>query len=323
MVVELVDPALLALIGLAISFFVVIEFMASRAKGLVPSWIPGFSNVWDSAWNTVESIANDAEGWLLKQAGNVWHSFISNLGEVAQLAFGLTVLVGDATYLALKYLWNTSLPAYIIHKLAPLARSIDHAISSASSAEQDAQTALSRVAHVVETTIPNAIATAEADAAKLADAAKSDAISYADTAVAKLRAAEDAAVAAAVSLATTAEHDAAQAYSNATAYVDSLVKPIGGELTDFEQYVKGLGLPGALAALAALSTVVTTALAESGLDNSACRSKVSGICSTDPLAWAGLLAGLAGIGFTFSLADLAAAAEPVVRGLAGVVAEAK
>lgn len=323
MVIEAgLDFGALALILIAVGITVTVAYLAELALATPVGSIPVIGDAWRWLWSHVVTYALDAEHALLDAAGNVWSAFIHNLEETAQLVFALSVLLGDAIYKALVVLWHHSLPAYLLSQIKPLIHRIEQAYAAAGNAEHDAQAALAQVEHIVETTIPHAISAAEKDAASLAHTAYSDAVSYADTAVSKLRAAEDAAVAQAVQLAATAEHDALQAYKDATAYVDSLVKPLAGDLSQFEQYVKSLGLPGALAGLAALSTVVTQVLADTGLENEACRSKVKGICGTDPNVWSNLLGLLAAIGFGFSLEELAKSARPLIGAMETVVREA-
>lgn len=96
----------------------------------------------------------------------------------------------------------------------------------------------------------------------------------------------------------------------------------GADLTDFEAYIKSLGLPALIAGSAALATLVTVVLTETGLENQSCRGKVKQVCQTDPSAWANLLGGLAAIGFAFNLKDLYGVAEGLVGDLSGVIQQA-
>lgn len=70
------------------------------------------------------------------------------------------------------------------------------------------------------------------------------------------------------------------------------------------------------ATVAGLSLVLTTVLAESGLDNPSCRTKVKGICGTDLSAFLGLLAGLAAVEGALNIGVLITAGTGII-GLVG------
>jgi len=157
--------------------------------------------------------------------------------------------------------------------------------------------------------------TAIANAVELADAAKAAGLAAAAAVETKLAAEITSGVSEAERYAATTVAAAAAAEASALAQAESAastaleqVKAIAigaeGDLTDFEAYIRSLGLPAVIAAVGALATAVTIALTESGLDGSACRAKVKGICGTDPAAWAALLAGVAAVGVSFDLADI-------------------
>lgn len=178
---------------------------------------------------------------------------------------------------------------------------------------------------------------------------------YADEAIGRLRAAEDAAVAGAVGLAAEAkvagqaaaaavlaelEGDLAieirlarAAAAAAVAELDRLtgaaigelegaVITVGRELHEIEGDLGALGTAGLIATIPAIATLVHAIADEAGLGRAECRGKVKQICSTDPNAWSGLLAGLVGLGFVFSLRELAEIANPIVHELADVIGEA-
>lgn len=166
---------------------------------------------------------------------------------------------------------------------------------------------------------------------------------YADTAVHALRKAEDAALAGAVSVlhagivaaekAATeefhaAEREAAAALAGADATINAAiagVKSIAVTLEDDLGTLLGKLSPADVAALLAaiplLGLLVNTIATESGLNNSECRSKVKGICGTNPLQWAGLLAGIAAIGVSFDLADILKASLAVYSETEGLIAD--
>lgn len=91
---------------------------------------------------------------------------------------------------------------------------------------------------------------------------------------------------------------------------------------DLEHLIDAAGWAALIASIPALAILVNAIATEAGLGNAACRSKVGNICQTDPLAWGNLLAGLAVLGFAFSLKDLYAVAEGLVGDLSGIIAQA-
>ena len=75
------------------------------------------------------------------------------------------------------------------------------------------------------------------------------------------------------------------------------------------------------ATLAALLPFVAALENEAGLGRAECRTKVKGICTTDPSAWANLLLGLTAIGASFSIAELIALGVEGVGRSTGLVDE--
>lgn len=178
---------------------------------------------------------------------------------------------------------------------------------------------------------------------------------YADEAVSRLRAAEDAAIANAVGVAVAARAAGEAAASSALATAE---RDIGAGVTAAEAAAAGaiaasdaagkaaldvvrsvavtaeqdiatvlgdldaLKVAALIASIPALATLVHAIATEAGLENESCRSKVKGICGTDPNAWGNLLGGLAAIGLAFNLRELNAVARPLIGGLADVMREA-
>lgn len=186
--------------------------------------------------------------------------------------------------------------------------------------------------------------------------ALAEAETFADQAVGKLRAAEDAAISEAVALAAAAKaagiaaasaalHTAegeiasaeqqaeavaagalatAEAAGNAAlAVVESVAVTAEHDLKDIEGALGAAGLAALVASIPALATLVKAIATEAGLGRAECRTKVKGICGTDPTAWANLLEGLAAIGFAFSLAELAQVANGLIDGLAPIIRAAE
>jgi hypothetical protein len=215
----------------------------------------------------------------------------------------------------------------------------EHAASAVTTAEAYVDSRLSGLRAAIGQDIGAAIGTAER---------------YADEAVGRLRAAEDAAIATAAGLALAAkaagleaaalaeqaaeraagsalaqsEAAAARALAEAQAAGQAALDTVRGiavgaadDLASIEGGLGALGVAGLIAAIPALGTLVNTIATESGLENAACRSKVKGICGTDPTAWGDLLGGLAVLGIAFNLRELVELAEPVIAELAPVIAK--
>lgn len=189
--------------------------------------------------------------------------------------------------------------------------------------------------------IDNAIAAVDTQLSRAITTAKNDAEGYADTAVGVLREAETTALSNAVSTLTAgitaaetaatglfnqAEADAKAALTAADTTINTAiagVQAIAVTLDDDLTTLLGKLSPGDVAALIAaiplIGLLVNTIATETGLNNSECRSKVKGICGTDPLAWAKLLGGLAALGFAFDLRALAKVANEVIGDLVPII----
>jgi hypothetical protein len=185
------------------------------------------------------------------------------------------------------------------------------ALGAEHAAERYADDAVAKLRSAEDSAIANAVEIA--DAAKAAGlAAAAGALATAEREIsagvtaAERYAATTAAAVAAAGAKSLAEAEAAA--STALAQVKAIAIGAEGDLTDLEAYIKSLGLPAVIAGVGALATVVTIALAETGLENASCRTKVKGICGTDPAAWAALLAGAAVLGVSFDLGDIVDAA---------------
>lgn len=127
-----------------------------------------------------------------------------------------------------------------------------------------------------------------------------DITSLAGTIGSQITAAEAYADAAAAAAARAVEGEVAADIAGIDALITSTVAGI-------EAQINAIPIPSLAdiaATVAALSLVLTTVLAESGLDNPTCRSKVKGICGTDLNAFLALLGGLVAFGGIPSLKDI-------------------
>lgn len=164
----------------------------------------------------------------------------------------------------------------------------------------------------------SALATAEHELAVVRDTALT-------AAAGALTAAEDFAAHEAARVEATALAAAAgveAAASGALDVVRSIAVGAENELKDLEGIYGALGTATLIASIPAIATLVHAIAIESGLENQSCRTKVKGICGTDPLAWTELLAGLAVLGFGFNLREMYDAAAGLVGELAPIIREA-
>jgi hypothetical protein len=185
-------------------------------------------------------------------------------------------------------------------------------------------------------------------------AAKAAAEKYADGAVSKLRAAEDTAIAGAVAVGVAAKVAGERAGREALAAaelsagvaiaveaaeraaelarldaagkaaleaVKSVAVNVNEELHTIEGAAGAVGVAALIAAIPAISTLVHAIASEAGLENADCRSKVKGICGTDPSSWERLLAGAALLALPLSLGELVRVARPLIEESAGLMKE--
>lgn len=198
--------------------------------------------------------------------------------------------------------------------LAAAERYADSQIAGAvSSVRSDAAAALHDAVTKAEADIATALSTAEGAAA--------DALAKAKAAVEELRAATEQEVAAAESYADAAAAKVGGAAQAALEAMKAIAVGAEHELETIEGALGPAGLAALIASIPALATLVHAIADEAGLGNQSCRTKVKGICGTDPAAWAALLAGVAAVGVAFDLADILRAALTIVSDAEGLVAK--
>ncbi len=81
-------------------------------------------------------------------------------------------------------------------------------------------------------------------------------------------------------------------------------------------------LGGLLATGAVAGSIVNVLARDTGLENAECRSKVKGICGTDPSVWENLLGLLAPLGFGFTLTEMLPIARQAITDLTPIIREA-
>lgn len=316
------DLSGLMLCLLAIGLLLAVKGLAKAVFGLIDIALPIIGHPFHGIVTSVEHAAigalNDAIKGTEKLAAKFFNGMIDSLG----ILVGLAVLLGEGTKLALTYMWNHALRPLIRLYTDPIGTLARAASALVSELTRTVAGNVTRAERYADAAASRALTDARTYAGAVALTAEHAAERYADDAVAALRSAEDEALSRAIALANAAETDAATAFAKAQAYADSLVAPVGADLTALEQYVKSLGVPALLASVPALGLLLTQVLTETGLENAECRGKVKQVCGTDPAAWSNLLAGLAAVGFAFSLPELYKVARPLVDDLAPVIREA-
>lgn len=209
-------------------------------------------------------------------------------------------------------------------------------------AEQAAADALSAAVTKLDTAVSDAraaaasgIATAEKDAGDLV----SQAVDALTGQITNLKASTNAALAAVAGAASSALSSAsgaigteisaavsgAEALASAgdqavTAALDQVRSIAITAETDVQTLAGAAGIAGSAALISsipALATLVYAIANEAGLGNSQCRQKVGKVCSTDPAAWAQLLAGAAFLALAFDFKEFVDVAEQ----LAGAVGD--
>lgn len=128
---------------------------------------------------------------------------------------------------------------------------------------------------------------------------------------------------------TTAEQQASAAlaateatFTSALAGVKSIAVTAEDDLTSVLGKLSTGDVAAIIASVPLLATLVHTLATETGLENQACRSKIKGVCGTDPAQWSSLLAGLGIVTGLLSLEEIVKLARPMVGLGAALVREA-
>lgn len=205
--------------------------------------------------------------------------------------------------------------AYTNTRVAALEGKLEGSISAGvAEAEAFANTAVGKLRSAEDNAIAGAL--------EVAAQAKAAGIAAAAAALAEAERVSGLQVSQAEALAAGALAQVDAAGKAALAGLEGVVINVGDDLAAIEGAIGAAGVGALIASIPAIATLVHAIATEAGLENAECRSKVKGICGTDPSAWGGLLAGLGALGFAFSLRELAEIANPLVGELADVIAKA-
>lgn len=328
------DLGALALCVVAIALLLAVKGLADALHSALNVGFLGvhpFSGIAATLNNTLIAWLNDA----IKGVERVAASFFSGMIDSLAILVGLAALVYIGTRDALTYLWNTGLPARILFYTNPLndlvagvkalynelagvvSRGFDSARTFAegqgAKALTDAQafttTKIAEAVHAVEGDLSAAVTKLEQTINTATDGALT-------TALQAVHAAEQAA--------SSEIGDAEQAASSALAQAQALgqsalgaVKSIAvtaeDDLATIEGSIGVLGVAGLIAAIPAIATLVQSIAVDAGLENAECRSKVKGICGSDPVQWGKLLGSLALLSGVLDFGELVALARPLVK----------
>lgn len=246
--------------------------------------------------------ARDAINASERLLTQLFYGVVDSLGLLIGTPVALALGIKDA----LVYLWHTAIRAFVAAIVNPVRTLATKAEADAQTAIRDAARDLTTAERYADARATAALRTAEGFATREADAARTSAEAYASEAVTKLRAAEDAALANSVLLWHQALTGAEHAFDSALADVRGIAVGAEKDLETLYGHLGLLGAAGLLAALPALATLVNAIATEAGLDNAECRSKVKGICGTNPAQWGKLLGGLALMAGLLDLRELVA-----------------
>lgn len=320
-----------------------------------------FHSILTDVNTAVENGCSDAIDYLGKAADDFENGLLQSLelmiGIPAVIALGLYKALTALWSVALRgFVGSVVNPirAEAEKALADVAALSSTVAADLGRAEAYARGQVSAAATALEAYAATAALDAEHAAERYADQAVSKLQTAEDAALngavtafdAGLKAAEDATAALAAKVetelaaaATTAEREAAAAGQAAlTASTAALaatdatftaalngVKSIAVTAEDDITAVVGkIGIPGVAALIASiplLGTLVNTLAQETGLENQSCRSKVKGICGTDPAAWANLLAGAGFLAIALDFQEFVDAAETVAEGIGAAIGE--
>lgn len=290
-----------------------IDRAVTTAERYTDSAVAGLKSAEDAAVASVKSLAGAAEGDAQK-ALSAAAGALSTAEAYTDTQLRSAVSTLDAAISSAEQTAQTEAASALSAARSTLQAGIDAAQQAAS----DALTAAGGALTTAEGYADQAVATAKADLSALVGKTVSDAVadvtaqigtalstaegdiagvlSQALSAVSDLDAAVQRQIAAAEALAS----QAIAATSGAAATALEAVKAIAvGAEDELETLTGTLGVTGTAALIAsipALATLVHALATESGLENESCRTKVKGICQTDPLRWAALLAAIGAVG---------------------------
>lgn len=315
------DLAGLALCFVALALLLVVRDVVSTVVGALDFSVFGvrpLHGLASGAQNAIVGAFNAA----IKQVERVAAGFENGLIDSFGMLIAIPALLFLGVKAALEYLWHHALRPLVHDIVDPVSDVADEARTKAKAAAAAAAAAVTTAENYADGVGARAVDDAAAFTRREIAAAVATTERYADQAVATLRDAENAAIASVAQIASAAEGEAAAAVSAAIDAARAVAIPVEHELDALDAYIKSLGLTALVAAVPALATLLSRVLAETGLENEECRTKVKGICGTDPAAWGGLLASLALLTGTLSLRELVDFVRPLVKPAGDLIRQA-
>lgn len=266
------------------------------------------SNVAKALENSIVSWLSSTVNDLETVARDLFHGLTWMMREFLDGINAMTAHIEDAFTL----LWGTSIPAYVKAALRPIIVSINAVEATA----QATSRMLAREVIRLDTRIDNAatatVRSIERDVAQQIDRATHGI----DAEIRAIRSSVDQAIDHALNLARSESQIALgelrRAEDAALGAISAAEGATAGELHDLIRDLNPAQAIGIIASVPLLAQLVQTITMESGLDSAACRSKVKGICGTDPGDWSWLLAGAGVLGFGMTLREIIEAGSEVV-----------
>jgi hypothetical protein len=283
-----VDLTAVALFGFLLAFLYATKWTLVplvRALHSALGWVPGIGNLTTRAENAVISAVDGAISTVSGKVVDLYHGTVWAFDQTLD---GLR----DFAHLsetAISYLWKQGLPRFGRALLVPIHKAIAALQVRIDHAERWIVREPARVEAVVGRATRATIQTARRDISAADHALRADLIRQLDRIEATLRGEITHGVSGAERIA--AEGLGALKRAEDAAVADA--ERIGSmALDEIRTLLNGRDLATIAALIASiplLRELLRTLEAETGLDNPECRSKVRGICSTNPARWAHLL----------------------------------
>lgn len=314
---EGVDLVALACVFILIGMLLAVKYTFTRLASVLDVNIPvinvrPFAGVSGAIESYVIAGCNDGIGALEKTATTLWHWSTVALTDMAD---GLT--------------W------FIDHVGKSTAWLVEHGIPNAIHAVTDAIERTATDAHRLALDAGNAVKAEAADRVRAIDHATATIEAWARTQLGTLqRTIEGEALhafpqverdvhALVADAVTTIEHTSTLTASTLAGAAEQALRnaqtaegALAGEIRDLLGKLNPVDVAALIASIPLIKAAVDALEADTGLGNAECRTKVKGICATDPGRWLHFLEGLA---FTFAWPGLEAFAQDVADGMNEVV----
>lgn len=300
----------LLLIGLlavtAYTFEKMADVLDVRILGVHP-----FAHIATLIRNSVVAGCNAGISALEHVAVDLYHALKWSISEFVD---GVKWFVSH-TEGALKLLWDESLPALFVAKLKPLIGHIEDSASDITALGRSVGSKIDKLDARLDSSVSAALETAD----RHMHTAVSFAVNGINDDLKVIRSSIDTAV---IRAAQLAEIEANKGIKELRDAEDAAIGALGAienatqeELQDLMRTLDPTTLLGIAAAVPMLTALVNTLASETGLDRAECRTKVKGICGTNPTDWSWLLGSIGALGLGFSLEMVIRAGQDVLGNL--------